>query len=45
MRAATLTDEGMNKIEKWQHKNLYEPNAIHLVRHLEQALKAHALLN
>ena len=44
MRAATLTDEGMNKIEKWLGiKNLYEPNAIHLVRHLEQALKAHAL--
>ena len=44
MRAATLTDEGMNKIEKWLGiKNLYEPNAIHLVQHLEQALKAHAL--
>jgi len=44
MRAATLTDEGMNKIEKWLGiKNLYEPNAIHLVQHLEQSLKAHAL--
>ncbi|MFA5070096.1 MAG: preprotein translocase subunit SecA [Patescibacteria group bacterium] len=44
MRAATLTEEGMNKMEKKLGlSNIYEAGGIELVHHLEQALKAHAL--
>lgn len=44
MRAATLTEEGMNKAEKWLGvKNLYEEGGFEMVHHLEQAVKAKAL--
>ena len=44
MRAATLTDEGIVKIEKALGMgNIYTEGGIDLVHHLEQALKAHAL--
>ncbi|MFH1366738.1 MAG: preprotein translocase subunit SecA [Patescibacteria group bacterium] len=44
MRAATLTEEGMNKMEKKLGlSNIYEAGGIELVHHMEQALKAHAL--
>ncbi len=44
MRAATLTDEGINKLEKLLNvKNIYEEGGISMVHHIEQALKAEAL--
>ncbi len=44
MRAATLTDEGINKIEKWLGLgNIYTDAGISEVHHIEQALRAHAL--
>jgi len=44
LRAVSLTDEGMQKIEKMLGiTNVYEPQSIALVHHLEEALKAHAL--
>jgi preprotein translocase subunit SecA len=44
MRAATLTEEGINKAEKWLGvKNLYEEGGFEMVHHLEQAVKAKAL--
>ncbi len=44
MRAATLTDAGLHKMEQALGvENLYVSGEMHLVHHLEQALKAHAL--
>ena len=44
MRAATLTDEGLHKMEQALGvENLYVGGESHLVHHLEQALKAHTL--
>ncbi len=44
MRAATLTEEGIHKVEKKLGiENLYAEGGIKQVHHLEQALKAHAL--
>jgi len=44
MRAATLTDEGIHKVEKALGvENLYAEEGIKQVHHLEQALKAHTL--
>ncbi|MEK7159080.1 MAG: preprotein translocase subunit SecA, partial [Patescibacteria group bacterium] len=44
MRAATLTDEGIEKIEKWLGcGNIYTEGGMQLAHHLEQALNAHAL--
>jgi preprotein translocase subunit SecA len=44
MRAATLTEEGISKMEKWLGiENIYTAGGIREVHHIEQALKAHAL--
>lgn len=44
MRAATFTEAGIEKAEKWLGvKNLYEQGGFEMVHHLEQALKARAL--
>ncbi len=44
LRAATLTESGIEKIEQWLGvENLYVQGGFKLVHHLEQALKAHAL--
>ncbi|MFA6197781.1 MAG: preprotein translocase subunit SecA [Patescibacteria group bacterium] len=44
MRAATLTEAGISKMEKWLGiENLYVEGGIDTVHHLEEALKAHAL--
>lgn len=44
MRAATLTEEGITKMEKMLGlKNIYESEGIETVHHIEQALKAKAL--
>ena len=44
MRAATLTDSGIEKIEKWLGVgNIYTEGGMQLAHHLEQALNAHAL--
>lgn len=44
MRAATLTEAGISKMEKALNlKNIYEAGGIETVHHLEQALKAQAL--
>ena len=44
MRAVTLTDQGMKKIETMLGvKNVYDRQAILMVHHLEEALKAYAL--
>lgn len=44
MRASTMTDVGITKIEKWLGvKNLYQDEGIETVHHLESALKARAL--
>ncbi|MEK7557119.1 MAG: preprotein translocase subunit SecA, partial [Patescibacteria group bacterium] len=43
-RAATLTDEGISKIEHLLNiQNIYEEKGIRFVHHLEQALRAHTL--
>ncbi|HKL26976.1 MAG TPA: preprotein translocase subunit SecA, partial [Desulfuromonadales bacterium] len=43
-KAATLTEEGVAKVEKLLGvDNLYEPNNMTLLHHVNQALKAHAL--
>lgn len=43
-RTATITDDGISKVEQeLSIKNLYHPSNIHLLNHLNQALKAHAL--
>ena len=44
MRAATITEQGIEKVEKILGlKNLYEEKGFRYVRYLEQALKAQAL--
>ncbi|MDP3970278.1 MAG: preprotein translocase subunit SecA [bacterium] len=44
MRAATLTDEGINKMENWLGlDNIYEAGGVQIVHHIEQALKANTL--
>lgn len=44
MRAATLTEAGIAKMEKWLGvENIYTAGGIRDVHHIEQALKAHAL--
>ena len=45
MRAVTLTDEGIAKMESWLGiKNLYgDPNAVSLAHHLDESLKAEFL--
>lgn len=44
LRAATLTEEGITKIEELLGmKNLYEEGGFESVHHMEQALKAHAI--
>ncbi|OIP80969.1 MAG: preprotein translocase subunit SecA [Parcubacteria group bacterium CG08_land_8_20_14_0_20_48_21] len=44
MRAATLTAEGIAKMEQWLHvDNLYAQGGMRLVHHAEQALRAYAL--
>lgn len=43
-RAATLTESGISKMEKWLNvDNLYTTAGMRMVHHLEQALRAHAL--
>lgn len=44
MRAATLSESGITKMEKWLGvENIYTAGGIREVHHIEQALKAHAL--
>jgi len=44
MRAATLNEEGMKKMENWLGiDNIYEAGGIELAHHIEQALKAYTL--
>src|SRR3989338_7239981 len=44
MRAATLTENGVAKMEKWLGvENIYTERGISEVHHIEQALKAQAL--
>jgi len=44
MRTATLTEEGIHKMEKWLGvENIYVEGGISTVHHIEQALKAHTL--
>ncbi len=44
MRAATLTEVGIAKMEKWLGlENIYEAGGIETVHHIEQALKAKTL--
>ena len=43
-KTCALTDEGVAKVEKWLGLgNLYEPQNIELVHHVNQALKAHVI--
>ena len=43
-KSASLTEEGVAKVEKLLNvENLYEPQNIELLHHVNQALKAHAL--
>lgn len=43
-RTVTVTDEGISKVEQELNiKNLYHPSNVHLLNHLNQALKAHVL--
>ncbi|WP_321372297.1 preprotein translocase subunit SecA [uncultured Desulfuromusa sp.] len=43
-KSAALTEEGVAKVEKLLHvENLYEPQNIEILHHVNQALKAHAL--
>ncbi len=44
MKAATLTEEGISKMEKWLGmQNIYTEGGLNLVHHLEEALKAETL--
>ncbi|MBI2061575.1 MAG: preprotein translocase subunit SecA [Nitrospirae bacterium] len=43
-RSVMLTEEGIGKVEKMLNvENLYDPNHIEIVHHVNQALKAHEL--
>jgi preprotein translocase subunit SecA len=44
MKAVTITESGINKMENWLGVgNIYEPGKINYVHHLEQALKAEVI--
>jgi len=44
MRAATLTEAGIHKMEQWLGiENIYAEGGVATVHHVEQALRAHAL--
>ena len=44
MKSATLTQDGISKVEKWLGiGNIYEASKISYVHHLEQALRAHVI--
>lgn len=44
MHAATLTDAGISKMEKWLgYSNVYAEGGIEVIHHIEQALKARTL--
>jgi len=44
LKAASLTDEGVEKLEKILGvDNIYESHGLEMVHHIEQALKAHAI--
>ena len=44
LRAATLTEQGISKMEQWLGvKNIYDAGGVEMVHHIEQALKSHAL--
>ena len=44
MRASTLSEEGVKKMEQWLGlENIYTEGGIRMVHHIEQALRAHAL--
>jgi len=44
LKAVTLTDEGISNVEKMLGiKDIYDPEKLNYVHHLEQSLKAHAL--
>ena len=44
MKTVSITDEGINKVEKLLHiKNIYSPENFRLVHYLEESLKAKAL--
>jgi len=44
MKAATLTEAGIAKMEEWLGlKNIYEAGGVTIVHHIEQALKAYTL--
>ncbi len=44
LRASTLTDQGIAKMEQWLNvPNIYAAGGVEMVHHIEQALKAHAL--
>lgn len=46
MRAATLTEEGIAKMEKWLGvANIYEAGGVKMAHHIDQALKARALFS
>ena len=43
-RAASLTDEGINRVEeRLKIDNLYDPEHVEMLHHVNQALKAHTL--
>jgi len=43
-RAASLTDEGINRVEeRLEIDNLYDPQHVEMLHHVNQALKAHTL--
>lgn len=44
MRSATLTEAGMDTMERWLNvRNIYEAGGVELAHHVEQALKAQTL--
>jgi preprotein translocase subunit SecA len=44
LRSVTMTDEGVERVErKLAIKNLYDPDMIETLHHVEQALRAHTL--
>jgi preprotein translocase subunit SecA len=43
MRAVSLTEEGMEKVEEMLGRNIYAENNLVLIHHVEEALRAHFL--
>ena len=44
LRATTLTEQGISKMEKWLNvENIYAAGGVEMVHHIEQALRAHSL--